>query len=346
MRLVQFTNINLDDPFFDSLKSDYQGFEHWFRRKAQEFAYILENEDGSIDSFLYLKIEEGPVTDVEPELPPARRVKVGTLKVNPHGTRLGERFVKKIFDYALSQNVEEIYVTVFPKHEALVNLFLRYGFNHIADKNTNDGTEMVLSRRIHNSRGDIVTDYPLIHTRNVQKYLLSIFPAFHTRLLPDSILNNENTNIVQDVSHTNSIHKIYICFMDVSSLSQGDILVMYRTTDNQGPAHYRSVVTSVCVVEEVRNRRDFPTVDDFVRYCASYSVFSAQELREWYNRPGRLYAIKFTYNAAFEQRTTRGMLIEEIGLSAKAYWGFMQLSDNQFRNIIHLGRVNESIIVD
>lgn len=346
LRLVQFANIDLGDSFFDSLKADYKDFEQWFRKKANEFAYILENDDGSVNSFLYLKVEEGAVTDVEPELPPARRAKVGTLKVNPHGTRLGERFVKKIFDYALNQNVEEVYVTVFSKHEALVNLFLKYGFIHTSSKHTKNGTELVMVRRIHNSVGNIVTDYPLIHTQNAQKYLLAIYPGFHTRLLPDSILNNENINIVQDVSHTNSIHKIYICFMDVSRLRRGDVLIIYRTTDEQGPAHYRSVVTSVCIVEEVKDRRSFPTANDFVRYCESYSVFSNDELRQWYNRPGRLFAIKFTYNAAFERRTTRGMLIEDVGLSAKAYWGFMRLSEEQFRSIIHLGRVNESIIID
>ena len=31
-----FKDINLNDPFFDSLKQDYQGFETWFYKKASE----------------------------------------------------------------------------------------------------------------------------------------------------------------------------------------------------------------------------------------------------------------------------------------------------------------------
>ena len=36
MNLKLFSDINLDDPFFDSLKSDYPGFENWFQRKINE----------------------------------------------------------------------------------------------------------------------------------------------------------------------------------------------------------------------------------------------------------------------------------------------------------------------
>lgn len=82
---------------------------------------------------------------------------------------------------------------------------------------------------------------------------MSIYPDYHTRMLPDSILNNESHDLIQDVSHTNSIHKIYLCAMEgTSNFKPGDIIVTYRTTDRQGPARYRSVITSVCVVEEYK----------------------------------------------------------------------------------------------
>lgn len=47
-----FGNIDLTDPFFDSLKEDYPGFERWFNKKAEEKAYITYNK-GRILSFLY-----------------------------------------------------------------------------------------------------------------------------------------------------------------------------------------------------------------------------------------------------------------------------------------------------
>ncbi len=34
--LKEFSNINLDDHFFDSLKRDYEGFVGWYNKKASE----------------------------------------------------------------------------------------------------------------------------------------------------------------------------------------------------------------------------------------------------------------------------------------------------------------------
>ena len=47
-----------------------------------------------------------------------RRLKVGTFKVESTGFRLGERFIKIIFDNALHRNVDEIYVTLFTDRES------------------------------------------------------------------------------------------------------------------------------------------------------------------------------------------------------------------------------------
>ena len=46
------------------------------------------------------------------------------------------------------------------------------------------------------------------------RYVLSINPEYHTKLFPDSILTNElKYDLIQDVSETNSIYKIYVCWM-------------------------------------------------------------------------------------------------------------------------------------
>ncbi|MDD3038155.1 hypothetical protein [Bacteroides sp.] len=53
-----------------------------------------------------------------------------------------------------------------------------------------------------------------------------------------------------------------------------------------------------------------------------------------------------TYNDAFNRRITRNELIEQVGLSTDNYWGFFELTDEQFNNIISRGKINESIIID
>ena len=35
-----FSEVDINDPFFDSLKADYEGFTKWFEGKAQELAYV------------------------------------------------------------------------------------------------------------------------------------------------------------------------------------------------------------------------------------------------------------------------------------------------------------------
>lgn len=347
IQLKQFREINLNDPFFDSLKGDYPGFEGWFAKKVKESAYVFENDGGLLEAFLYLKKEEGPVTDISPPLDSKTRIKIGTMKINPHGTRLGERFIKKALDYAVSQGIEELYVTVFPKHEALVKLFKKYGFFEYGKKGVPGKEELVLLKSMSKLTGNVLLDYPIINVGRGNKYLLGIQPEYHTRLFPDSILRTENYDIIEDVSHTNSIHKVYICKMyGVSALKNGDIIVIYRLTDIPGRARFRAVATSICVVEEVKCKNDFVNVEDYLKYCSSYSVFSNEELRKFFKEWQRLYVIRMTYNLALRKRLTRDRLINEVGLDEKAYWGFMELTGEEFELIQQKGDVYESIIID
>ncbi|MEN0057109.1 MAG: hypothetical protein AAGC65_25755, partial [Mucilaginibacter sp.] len=324
---------------------DYKEFEQWFNKKAaaNESAFITTSGN-LIQGFLYLKIEDEEITDVDPVLTKAKRVKVGTFKINPHGTRLGERYIKKMFDYAIVNGVDSIYVTIFSKHAGLIQLFQKYGFEIKAKKTTQNGIEEVLVKELLSEKGDVCVDYPLIKRQKTSKYLLSIYPQFHSRLFPDSLLNSETYDIIKDISHTNSIHKIYICYMNVSILKTGDNIIIYRTSDGNGPAYFRSVATSVCVVEELKSKKDFKDVDDYLKYCRDYSIFDENELKSFYKKD--FFVIKMTYNAAFAKRVTRGNLIENAGLSPTEYWGFMKLSNNHFESMLKLGKVSESIIID
>lgn len=347
LRLKQFKYINIQDPFFNSLKNDYTEFENWFRRKAEESAYVFEDFRGNIDGFLYLKIENGPVLDVVPPLPPKQRLKVGTMKINAHGTKLGERFVKKIFDHAIFYSIREIYVTAFSKHESLIHLLTKYGFQEAASKTTANGTELVLIKKFDTKKNDINLEYPLINLSRGNAYLLSLKPEWHTRLLPDSILRTETADVIEDVSHTNSIHKVYLSAMrGLERLKQGDALLIYRTSDGQGAAHFRSVATSIGIVEEYRNISSFASLEEFMGYCRPYTVFEEHELRSFWTRKNYPHVFRFTYNAALKRRITRGSMIENFGLNPDDYWGFMPLSKEQFRSIAKAGQLDESLIID
>lgn len=67
-------------------------------------------------------------------------LKVGTFKNASKGLRVGERFLKIIFDNALSFDVDGIYVTLFEDKrngvKALMGLMTKWGSYPIATKTT------------------------------------------------------------------------------------------------------------------------------------------------------------------------------------------------------------------
>ncbi|CDG21630.1 Acetyltransferase, GNAT family (fragment) [Xenorhabdus poinarii G6] len=166
LRYQAFGEINLDDTFFSFLKLDYKhGFIDWFESKSiksNEKAYVLYEGNERIDGFLYLKIENGIIDDVLSPIKDGKHLKIGTFKFNPKGTLRGQRFLKKIFDNAISFGVDDIYVTVFEKHDYLIRLFKKYGFHECALKETSNGNEIVLLKELSfdESTGDILCDYP------------------------------------------------------------------------------------------------------------------------------------------------------------------------------------------
>ncbi len=347
LRYESFANVDLSDVFFDSLREDYDGFDKWFQGKAAdgEKAYVFRDDNAAIQGFLYLKIEDEELLDIDPKLPKATRVKIGTLKINAHGTRLGQRFIKKMVDWALQRSLTQLYVTVFEKHAPLIKLLERYGFKRWGSKISRAGNETVLIKNIGEFTGDTLKDYPVVDASR-RVFLLSIYPKFHTKLFPDSILMTENADIIEDVSSSNSIHKIYLSNMhNIENMSPRDIIVIYRTAD-RGSGEYTSVATSIGVIEEIRSIYEFGSEREFLEYASPFSVFSDSELRDLWKTKRYPKIIRFTYNISLNKRPNRRTLIEYVGIDRSAYAGFMELSSDQLKKILSIGEVNEGIVVN
>ena len=214
----KFGFVDINDPFFDSFKQDYKEFEDWFKRKNQEDAYI-SLKDNSIVGFLYLKVEEDTNEDkgISPALDQKKRMKIGTFKVESTGYRLGERFLKIIFDNALLYNVDEIYVTLFdnrPELNALEELLSNWGFYLHGFKKSSNGVEKVLTKSMnqYNKLMSSKFNFPLID-RNSQKFIMPILSKYHTDLFPDAILSNEKSeNFIEYLPHRYALQKVYISF--------------------------------------------------------------------------------------------------------------------------------------
>ena len=341
---VKFSSLDLSEEFFDSLKQDYPEFEDWFLRKSNEVAYVIFNDSGNLDGFLYLKEEDDADSSIEPNLKPEKRLKIGTFKINAHGTVLGHRFLGIILRKMVQSEIGFTYVTLFEKQEGLIKLFEKFGFSQWGVK---ENGELVYFKD-NSVHSDLYKDFPKINLNsNSKNYLLSIYPKFHTLLFPDSRLITERSHVIEDLSFTNTTEKIYLTgISQVADISTGDLIVIYRTKEENVTAEYSSVATSICSVLEVKNISDFGSQDDFMRYCSKGTIFTEDELNSFWKSKRYPHIIKMLYNVPLNKRIIRKRLIEEIGIDRDVYWGCIDLTDDQIRDIIEIGEVSEGFIID
>lgn len=344
-----FGNLDINDSFFDSFKEDYNGFEVWFSRKSDEIAYVSLGDDEKIVAFLYLKPEnvDENYTDITPTFTRLKRLKIGTFKVISTGYKLGERFLKIIFDNALIHGVKEIYVTIRVnslEKEELVSLLENWGFVYHGVKNSSGGEEMVYVRDFspHFDSDNIRHSYPFISGR-CQKFIVPIYPAYHTDLLPDSILTNEQPeNFLDGKAHRNAIHKVYISRSVNDDLNRGDIIIFYRTG-----GYYQGVITTVGLVDSII--KDIPDQDRFISLCRSRSVFSRDELLEhWNYKPNRRpFIVNFLHVHSFPKPFINLKQLIEMGIirSINAVpRGFEPLSEKQFNLIMEKTNASHLIV--
>jgi predicted nucleic acid-binding protein len=343
---LKFGRINLADDFFDSLKEDYVGFDKWFIKKFDEEAYITINtNNGLLLSFLYLKVEEKGenYAGITPTFTSKKRLKIGTFKVINNGFRLGERFMKIVFDNALKNKVDEIYVTIFDKRDEqkrLIDLLEQWGFVLWGKKNN----EFVYVRDFSKKTDKTILKqcYPFI-PRDTDCYIVPIYPDYHTELLPDSILNTESpAEFIEDFPHRNGINKVYVSRALEPHPQKGDILIFYRTG-----GYYKSVVSTIGIVIEIKY--DFKNEDDFVLYCRKSSVFPENQLRAmWRYSSIKPFVVKFLYIYSFPHRINMKELIDFRVLSGinDAPRGFKQITKEQFNTILKGTKSDESFIVD
>lgn len=344
-----FGQVNLQDPFFNGFREDYVDFDKWFNKKSDETAYVTYHKD-TILSFLYLKIEghEENYADITPAFSKKKRLKVGTFKVVSNGVRLGERFLKIIFDNALINKVDEIYVTIFDKRDdekRLIVLFEDWGFKLHGKKQSLSGQELVYVRSFqpaYDSKNPKYT-YPYL-SRRADVFLVPIRPEYHTELLPDSILRTESPeDFVDNEPHRNAISKVYISRSLDKSLDVGDIIIFYRTG-----GYYKGVISTIGIVEKVII--DIKDEHDFISKCRKRSIFTDEGLKKhWnYKKNMRPFIVNFLYAYSFPKRIILKDLID-LGIIKNiesAPRGFTKITTNQFNIIMRETKTDESIVVD
>ncbi len=312
-----FGNINLHSPFFDSFRNDYLGFDKWYNGKAgnNDKAYVCY-ESNELKAFLFLKVEDESenYSEITPTLTPKKRLKIGTFKVISNGLRIGERFMKIIFDNARQYKVNEIYVTIFkgrPELENLISLLEQYGFKHYGVKKTTSGEEQVYVRDFSKqaNRQNPKLSFPWL-SKESNVFIIPIRPEYHTELFPDSILRTESpSNFVENEPYRNSISKSYISHSLNRNIEAGDIIVFYRSGDKHPKIHSGTVTTIGIVENAITN---INTLENLIDICRKRTVLKPNELEEYWNRYPRNkpFVINFLYAFSFKKRLTLSQMLD------------------------------------
>jgi hypothetical protein len=351
---VAFADVDLNNRFFDSLKSDYEEFPAWFAKKADsgERAFMVADGD-RIDAFVYLKDESDDkieLTDAD-DLPAEPRLKIGTLKVSDdvRGTRLGEGAIGIALWRWRERYVDQVYVTVFEKHAVLVGMLERFGFRRAG---TNPRGELVMVKdRQRLDYSDGFASFPFVRPDFDEAYVLPINDVYHDRLFPYSELAGQPASSAL-ISAGNGVSKVYLANPGGDfAISAGNPIVVYRIFTGEGPKTFKSAATSFCLVTGVRRfrrgGRNLQSIDDLLAFVRNRSVFTEDEIRDWYEHSPNLTVVEMLYLGYFGAgKNVTHRTLADAGLFP-AYPYSIRYSPAQFRQVLRLGRFDgNSLIVD
>lgn len=302
--------LDVDDPFFDTLREDYghADFNAWLNKKSGEEAYIFKDKDGTLQGFLYLKAEHPgePFADFDKPMKSQEWLKVGTFKNATKGLRVGERFLKIIFDNAIAMNVDGIYVTLFEnKREGvirLMELMKQWGFVPYCHSGTGE-LVMVKDMRNYDKTKSPMFNYPLLAPEHGH-FFLPIEPQWHGKLFPDLHLHNEDMSIYEREPCSYAVEKIYVCGWSRIAAKPGDLVFIYRKGE-YWPKKYSSVVSGVAILQEIL----YPESEEqYLKLVKNKSVFTINELKSFYSKYRTV--VKLLFLRPFEKKVSLGKLAE------------------------------------
>ena len=286
-------SLDIRDPFFDSLRGDYPGFDQWFQDKCvrdSRECWIVRI-DQQLAGIIVRKDETPAEADCKSR--GSKILKLCTFKVSSgfQGEKLGELLLKQVLWWSHLNSYDVVYLTVYDKHGELIDLLVRYGFERTV---TIDSGERLLERPMH--RGPIEHDVPeheiadrnrclypsFLLNENTGTFFVPIQAEYHERLFPEKSLRVQMDlfpRVLPDGTTNrtpgNTIRKVYLCRAQTRRLRPGDILVFYLSKDTRFK-DYQSI-TTLGIVDGVI---EVTTLNDAIRATAKRSVFSLSEIEE------------------------------------------------------------------
>jgi hypothetical protein len=334
---IPLHNLNLDDPFFDQLKHEYPEFSVWYKKKSKagEKAWVYQREDNSIGAFLLLKKEDDLIELSTQILPKTPRIKISTLKVAEQGYKLGELFIKIAIEFAVSNAIDDLYLTHFLKAEEedyLVPLIEEFGFKLIGKNGR--GEHVYLKKTRPTDIAEFTYDfsskyYPSLFDReDTNKFIVPIAPKYHRRLFPE--LNPELNLFAEGlIAEGNSIKKAYLCHAATKKIKPRDIIFFYRSGDQKA-------ITTIGVVEKAIIGQT--SWQEAVRMTSKRTVYSEVEIKEILSEETLI--MLFWWHFHLKRPIHYTQLLQQKVLKGPPQ-SILMISNEQYLTIKRIGSIDE-----
>ena len=337
-------NLNVSDPFFDSLKEEYPGFDDWFKKIKREGRNCLVSykDDGSIGALLIYKLENEPI-DAIPGIHRKKQIKLSTFKVARFGYKIGELFIKLSIDIAISNDVSEVYLTHFIQpDDRLVELITEYGFRHVG---TNSRGEAIYVKELFPEPTEAKELSPFDITKlyypsyydgaDVKKFIVPIRPQYHSRLFTN--YKDRQIELAESAGYFivegNTIRKAYICNSRIKRIAQGDLILFYVSDRRQ--------LISVGVVEAVFG--GLQNYRDIIKLVGKRTVYSVNEIQSMARKPSLVILFWQYWHL---QQPLSYLRLKRMGILKGPPLSIMQISERDYSLIKEAGDIDERFAIN
>ena len=340
---VKFGTLSLKDRFFKTFIDEYAPYYFdWFEKKANDFVYVAKDTEGGLHALLKLKEETISENErgIKPSLPAGKYLKISSLKVDYTGQKLGERFLRIIFDQAVEKKVDFIYYTIYGdsiQRKRLIGMLSKWGFRKWGSKDTGEQVYLKLFRR--ELCPEPMLQYPY-QNRGCKAYLIAIEGNFSDLLVPPT---EDRSHFYDFEPFKNAIRKLLILDSRNVQVKTGDCLLFYRRGKNDA----MSFITAAGVVDGLYT--SFVNEDHFIRRCQKRSILPHQALHEYWSRyEGKPAIVDFLHNYSFTIGEIRKDRIAAAGIDSNGLKlnTLLELSEEQVRMLIEGTEYEKDFVVD
>jgi hypothetical protein len=245
------------------------------------------------------------------------------------GKKIGELFLKAAFRYATINQLEHLFIHGSPdKQEILFELLADFGFVETGVYR-DDVVYVKKHPRVPPDDNCETFEYcrryfpHFRHDASVRKFIVPIQPEFHRILFSDyqSQFDSQMTLFNSYHSVSNAIKQAYLCHSNVQVIKPGDIVLFYRSIDEQA-------ITSLGIVEQFESLQD---ALEIVKRVRRRTVYNMQQIAEMATRPTKVMLIRLVRH--FSNPPSFDWLTQNLGLHG-TFQTIREIDDDTYQRII------------